>query len=59
MITDIKPGTTDLKHCSHSGLKGHLVPRDQMTWIYTKAGKRAICDECNARRRRGTQKPPL
>lgn len=36
----------DVKHCSHKGLKGHLVPREQMTWIQTKGGWRAICEEC-------------
>ena len=42
--------TTDVKHCSYSGEKGHLVPREKMTWIYTKVGRRAICEDCKARR---------
>lgn len=39
----------DVSHCFHSGLKGHMVPREKMTTINTANGTRRICEDCKNR----------
>ena len=45
-------GITNTEYCSHGS---HFVKAEQITWIFTKNGRRRICVDCKEKSEQATK----